>query len=172
MLVSVAFICGGGLGNLIDRNDLWICGGHVRLQVLPVFRFPGVQYSRYIHMHRMRPAAIWMLFFLRERERKSDGKTENGYQRGDCRRRKLERLSITEEMCGRRLDAVISAALDEYSRSFIQKLFESGNITVNGSVCREKKKKGCGRGDEIEIAIPEPKRTDVEPEDIPLHIVL
>ena len=83
---------------------------------------------------------------------------------------KLERLSITEEMCGRRLDAVISAALDEYSRSFIQKLFESGNITVNGSVCREKKKKAAA-GDEIEIAIPEPKRTDVEPEDIPLHIV-
>lgn len=79
-------------------------------------------------------------------------------------------LTISEEMNRTRLDLVLSVALEEYSRSFIQKLFENGRITVNGQICKEKKHKALA-GDAVEILVPEPKRLEVEAEDIPLDIV-
>ncbi|MCQ2546042.1 MAG: RluA family pseudouridine synthase [Clostridia bacterium] len=79
-------------------------------------------------------------------------------------------FNITEETKGTRLDLVLSAGLENYSRSFLQKLFEAGNIRVNGEICREKKHK-CDLGDMVEIAIPEPEVLKVEAEDIPLDII-
>ncbi len=81
-----------------------------------------------------------------------------------------EEIYITEETKGTRLDLVLSAGLEDYSRSFIQKLFEKGGISVNGKVCTSKKYK-CAEGDLVEIVIPEPERLDVEAEDIPISIV-
>ena len=81
-----------------------------------------------------------------------------------------EVLSITEETKGTRLDLVLSAGLEDYSRSFIQKLFEMGSISVNGQVCTSKKYKCC-EGDIVEIEMPEPKKLQAEAEDIPLDIV-
>ena len=46
-------------------------------------------------------------------------------------RQKVE-IRITEDMSGKRLDAVLAGMMPEYSRSFIQKLFENGSITVGG----------------------------------------
>ena len=84
----------------------------------------------------------------------------------------LEKLNfiITEENAGIRLDLVLSAGLEDYSRSFIQKLFDAGNITVNGATCSEKKRK-CTEGDVVEIAIPEPERIEVAAENIPLDTI-
>lgn len=79
-------------------------------------------------------------------------------------------LNITGDMSGTRLDLVLSAALEEYSRSFIQKLFENGNISINGQPCRSKKYKASS-GDMVQISIPQPEKLKVEPEDIPLDIV-
>lgn len=79
-------------------------------------------------------------------------------------------LNITGDMSGTRLDLVLSAALEEYSRSFIQKLFENGNISINGQLCRSKKYKASS-GDTVQISIPQPEKLKVEPEDIPLDIV-
>lgn len=79
-------------------------------------------------------------------------------------------LIITEEMNGTRLDLVLSAALEEFSRSFIQKLLESGSVSVNGAVCKEKKYKAQA-GDVVEMDIPQPEKLEVEAEDIPLNIV-
>lgn len=78
-------------------------------------------------------------------------------------------LTITEEMNGTRLDLVLSAALEDFSRSFIQKLFEQNRITVNGKVCSEKKQKAAA-GDLIKMQIPEPEKLQVAAEDIPLDI--
>lgn len=77
---------------------------------------------------------------------------------------------IPEEMRGIRLDKVLSDAYDGLSRSYIQKLFEQGCISVNGEVCREKKFSGTA-GDAVEIRVPQPRRLNVEGEDIPLDIV-
>ncbi len=79
-------------------------------------------------------------------------------------------MTITDEMKGTRLDLVLSAALEDFSRSFIQKLFENGKITVDGQVCREKKLKASA-GSTVVIEIPEPEKLQVEAEDIPLDIV-
>ena len=84
----------------------------------------------------------------------------------------LERieLNITNEMAGTRLDLVLSAALEDYSRSFIQKLFEKGRIAVNGAVCSEKKAKASA-GDVVTISIPVPEKVDVAAEKMDLEIV-
>lgn len=84
-------------------------------------------------------------------------------------RQKVE-IRITEDMSGKRLDAVLAGMMPEYSRSFIQKLFENGSINVGGEPCREKKRKAAA-GDIVEITIPQPERLEVEAEDIPLDIV-
>ena len=81
-----------------------------------------------------------------------------------------EELYITEETKGTRLDLVLSAGLEDYSRSFIQKLFERGGVSVNGEVCTSKKYK-CQAGDLVEIEIPEPEKLEAEAEDIPLDII-
>ena len=69
-----------------------------------------------------------------------------------------------------RIDAFLSSETDGMSRSGIQKLIESGAVTVNGVVCDSKKYK-VREGDEILITVPEPEKLDVEPEDIPVDIV-
>ena len=82
---------------------------------------------------------------------------------------KLE-ITINEEMNGTRLDLVLSVALEEFSRSFIQKLFDNGRITVDGEVCREKKQKAV-TGSVVTIDVPEPEKLEVEAENIPLEII-
>ncbi|MDO4545139.1 MAG: RluA family pseudouridine synthase [Bacillota bacterium] len=85
---------------------------------------------------------------------------------------KLEKieLNIDETMQGTRLDLVLSVALEDFSRSFIQKLFEKGSISVNGQICREKKRK-ASLGDVVTVDVPVPERLTLEAEDIPLVIV-
>ena len=83
---------------------------------------------------------------------------------------KKTELIINEDMDGTRLDLVLSVALEEFSRSFIQKLFERGQITVNGSVCMQKKYK-ASTGDTVVIEMPEPEKIEVQAENIPLDIV-
>lgn len=79
-------------------------------------------------------------------------------------------LTVAEEMSGKRLDSVLAGMMPEYSRSFIQKLFENGSITVGGDSCSEKKRKAAA-GDIVEITIPQPERLEVGAENIPLDIV-
>ena len=79
-------------------------------------------------------------------------------------------IQVNSEMAGKRLDVVISACLEDISRSYVQKLIEGGSVTVNGDFCNEKKLK-VKDGDSISIEIPEPEKLEVLPEDIPLDIV-
>ena len=79
-------------------------------------------------------------------------------------------IQVNSEMAGKRLDVVISACLEDISRSYVQKLIEGGSVTVNGDFCNEKKLK-VKDGDSISIEFPEPEKLAVLPEDIPLDIV-
>ena len=79
-------------------------------------------------------------------------------------------FEIDAEQQGIRVDLVLAAALEDTSRSFIQKLFEKDKISINGKICDSKKYK-VKTGDFIEIIIPEPGMLSVEAEDIPLDIV-
>lgn len=67
-----------------------------------------------------------------------------------------------------RLDAYL-ADNTEYSRSHLQKLIESGNVTVNSQTAKCKYSVKCG--DVISVTLPEPEGISLEPENIPLDIV-
>ena len=77
---------------------------------------------------------------------------------------------IDEESKGTRIDRVLSLLLAESSRSYIQKLIEKGNVTVDGKPCTAKNYK-VNAGQQVELVMPEPQNLSVEPEDIPLDIV-
>lgn len=70
----------------------------------------------------------------------------------------------------KRLDAFIAAAIDDLSRSYVQKLIEDGHARVNDKVVTKKKHK-LSIGDQVTVTIPEPENLDVLPENIPLDIV-
>lgn len=69
---------------------------------------------------------------------------------------------------GLRLDTGIAAALAK-SRSFIQTLFETGNITVNGETKKANYK--VKAGDRVAVVVPAPRELKIEPEELPLDIV-
>lgn len=71
---------------------------------------------------------------------------------------------------GDRLDRWLANHLTDISRSRIQKLIESGHITLNGKVCNSKKI-SLVNGDHLEVTIPTPTKLDLIAENIPLDIL-
>ena len=80
-----------------------------------------------------------------------------------------ERIQLTLEESGERIDALLSRKFPALSRSLIQKCMEAGTVTVNGKPV--KKNARPNTGDEIVFAFPETESLPVEPQNIPLDIV-
>ena len=80
-----------------------------------------------------------------------------------------ERIQLTREESGERIDALLSRQFPALSRSLIQKCMEAGTVTVNGKPV--KKNARGAEGDEIVFAFPDTEALPVEPENIPLDIV-
>lgn len=76
---------------------------------------------------------------------------------------------IEETFKGQRLDKYLSIQLAGQSRSYIQKLIETGEVTINGNPAKANHK--LKAGDEVAIVIPEPVLPDIAAEDIPLDIL-
>ncbi|MBI4829712.1 MAG: RluA family pseudouridine synthase [Nitrospinae bacterium] len=70
---------------------------------------------------------------------------------------------------GKRLDRVASFIRPDLSRSYIKKLIESGHITVNGKPARPARK--LREGERVEVEVPAPEPSAVEPEAMKLDIV-
>lgn len=70
---------------------------------------------------------------------------------------------------GFRLDKCIALNYPEVSRSYVQKLIESGGAWLNGNTGRSKD--FVKAGDEIKVLLPAPEGLEVEAENIPLDIV-
>lgn len=70
---------------------------------------------------------------------------------------------------GTRIDKWLAERLCDMTRSALQGLIESGNVSVNGNTVQKNYK--CHIGDRIRIEIPDPVDTDAKPENIPLDIV-
>lgn len=68
-----------------------------------------------------------------------------------------------------RLDQYLAGHLPELSRSRIQSLLKSGDITVNGRAA--KAKAAVQRGDVIDVHIPEPEPAEAQPQEIPLSVL-
>lgn len=70
---------------------------------------------------------------------------------------------------GVRIDKVLSLINESYTRSYVQKLLDEGNVTVNGSVVKSSYK--VKLNDVIIVNDVEIKELDVLPEDIKLDII-
>ena len=68
-----------------------------------------------------------------------------------------------------RIDRFLSLRDPDNSRSFFQKLFSEGKITVSGRPVKQNFR--LKSGDVILLDIPEPEETDILPEEIPLDIL-
>lgn len=79
-------------------------------------------------------------------------------------------IKIDEEHADERIDSVLSLLMEDYSRSYIQKLIENGSVCVDGKLCTSKKEK-LRSGSEISIAFPPVSSCEAAAEDIPLDIV-
>lgn len=75
---------------------------------------------------------------------------------------------VTLEQAGTRLDMLVTEKLGE-SRSHCQQLIKEGFVTVNDKVAKSNVKPN--EGDVVVITVPEPKETEIIPEDIPLDIL-
>ena len=69
---------------------------------------------------------------------------------------------IGKEESSERIDKFLSEELEEASRSYLQKLLENGNITVNNKNVKANYK--LREGDKITVIIPEPEALNIEPE--------
>ncbi|SDR33043.1 RluA family pseudouridine synthase [Pseudovibrio sp. Tun.PSC04-5.I4] len=74
------------------------------------------------------------------------------------------------EDTGRRLDAVLAAHLDDFSRNRLQALIRAGQVNIGPRTVMEPKYRVCD-GDTITLLVPEPEEAEPQPEDIPLTIV-
>lgn len=72
------------------------------------------------------------------------------------------------EYTGTRIDKFLSVELSDYSRAYLQKLMDDGNITVNGKSVKSNYK--LKLNDEISLTIPDAEVLEIVPEDIPLDI--
>ena len=80
-----------------------------------------------------------------------------------------QRFEVHHSAAGRRVDQFLARKLPGHSRSFLQKLIDDGDVTVDGEVVRRSHR--LQPGDVVELVVPPPIRADVVPEDIPLDIV-
>ena len=70
---------------------------------------------------------------------------------------------------GTRIDKWLTARDTGLTRSALQGLIESGNVTVSGKAVAKNYK--CRKGDSVTLCIPDPVSLDAKPENIPLDIV-
>ena len=68
-----------------------------------------------------------------------------------------------------RLDTYIADELDEISRTYIQKLIKENLVLVNGKTMKARYL--VKEGDYIEIELPQPKKLEINAENIPIDIV-
>ena len=78
-------------------------------------------------------------------------------------------LQPNKEDAGTRLDAWLAANVEELTRSAAVRLIEEGRVTRDGRPLVKKDK--ITGGETIEVALPEPEKVDVVPQNIPLNIV-
>lgn len=76
---------------------------------------------------------------------------------------------IAEDMEGERIDKCVSILSDSLSRSYIQKLLDQGNLTVNGKVVKANYRLKAEDG--VRLLIPKAAAPSVNPENIPLSVL-
>ena len=68
-----------------------------------------------------------------------------------------------------RADVFLSDNLEGFTRSSVKKLFEGGNVLINGRKCKPSQQ--IFAGDIVEVTLPDAVEYSAKPEDIPVEIV-
>ncbi len=79
------------------------------------------------------------------------------------------RLTVEEDLENERIDRYVCDALADFSRSYIQKMIDGGNVLVSQKPVKASYK--VKRGDEITVNAPDFVIPDIVPEDIPLDVI-
>ena len=79
--------------------------------------------------------------------------------------------TLTTELCdeGLRLDRFLSEELEDYSRSFLQKLIKEGLVTVDGKPVKANYRLSAGQ--QVSVQMREPEEVNIEPQEMPLDIL-
>jgi 23S rRNA pseudouridine1911/1915/1917 synthase len=77
-------------------------------------------------------------------------------------------FTIDETYNRERIDKVLSALNEEWSRSQVQQLIKDGHVLVNGAVIKTNYK--CNSGDQAVVNVPDLEELDVVPEEMHLDI--
>lgn len=78
-------------------------------------------------------------------------------------------FTVTGDMNGKRLDAILAEESQDLTRSYIAKLCKEGLAKVNGRISKGNKK--CKEGDHITLEVPFPEELEILPEPMELEIV-
>lgn len=81
----------------------------------------------------------------------------------------MPRLTVSQEGEGERLDSYLASRVPDVSRVAFRRLIEDGCVTVNGSASRPSHK--VKAGELIQYAIPPPKPTRLQAEELALDVV-
>lgn len=81
----------------------------------------------------------------------------------------MKEYIVSQEEKGKRLDAYISSADTDITRTSAQRLIEDGNILVNGKNVKVSYK--IQENDKISVEIPKPKQIELKAQDIPIEII-
>src|SRR5258707_583869 len=83
---------------------------------------------------------------------------------------RIERLSVTAEDAGERLDRALAKRLDGLSRSRLKALILAGEVSISGSPVDDPGHR-IKAGDAITVMVPPPEPAEPEAENIPLNVV-
>ena len=81
----------------------------------------------------------------------------------------MEKQIVVENDENTRLDAYITANIDDISRMSVKRLLDDKKITVNGIIQKASYK--VSKGDIIKLEIDEPKQVELKPQDIPIDVI-
>ena len=79
-------------------------------------------------------------------------------------------LYVPTQSAGERLDRFVAQTVADLSRSLVQQLIGTGHVTVDGRLARSSLI--LRGGERVQVCIPPPQPTELQPEAIPLQIVL
>ncbi len=89
---------------------------------------------------------------------------------GDVLEKEFFKFKVTEQDADKRLDKFVTEKLaGTFSRSFLQRLIDTGKVLVDGAI--QKCHYPVNGGESVEVNMPEPASVDIKPEPIPLDIV-
>jgi 23S rRNA pseudouridine1911/1915/1917 synthase len=77
---------------------------------------------------------------------------------------------VTEQQEGARLDRALGELFPEFSRSFLARLIENGSVRINAQTAAKPSHR-VQTGQQIELDVPPPAPSTVEPQDLPLTIL-